>query len=49
MVNIGDRVKTDQVLAEIDTPELDQQPRPADVARRSDQVAVRVAVAAVKD
>jgi RND family efflux transporter MFP subunit len=25
LVNIGDRVKSDQVLAEIDTPELDQQ------------------------
>ncbi len=46
LVDIGDRVKAEQVLAEIDSPEFEQQIREAEAAVRRAQSALRQAQAA---
>jgi RND family efflux transporter MFP subunit len=45
LVDIGDRVQADQILAEIDAPELDQQIRQAEAAVEQAQAAVEQAQA----
>jgi len=47
-VDIGDRVKAGQLLAEIDSPELEQQIREAEAGRKRAQSALRQAEAALR-